>query len=347
MVATETRLLLSAPPPPVRLPSTEYEPTPPQTVVIPYDFHTRTGPNGERLSDILASEIRETFPGASSLQLKEPSRLEDFARTSYTETACFIPPLEITEETADRLINEAVSDPSEQLAMRVANAIAKYCHSDQTRRSDGRQYFTGHCTVAATLSLIHSMQSRAANEEVSDRAIADEYVALVLHDSIEDSPPELRASRTQLLTDLFGKERVQNILTMTKDYSIEDKSERNHEYVGRLINSPRGIQRKMLDNQCNNTDDLIALLTNPNADIVRIRESLDKSIKEYGPAFHDHWMQSKNPMNRQLYKQWWTVTQLALHTLEKREGELHLRAASSGHNGVMTTGQVGSVYVGV
>lgn len=330
---------------PVRLPIREVEPTPPQTVVIPYDFHTRTGPNGERLSNILAREIKETFPSATPLALTHRSTLEDFAKAGYSETACFIPPLEITLETAERLIDEAVTDPTKRKAMRDANGIAEYCHTNLFRRSDKRPYFTGHCTVAATLSLIHAIQSRKQDVVISDQAIAMEYEALVAHDAIEDSPEEFRAPREKLIRRILGDDCAEQILVMTKDDSIVDEVERTRKYVAKLVDSPRGLQRKMFDNQCNNADDLIALLTDPGADFARIRKSLHKSIEEYGPAFHDRWMQTNNPMNKQLYKQWWTVTQLALHALEKREGELHLRAASSGHNGVIPTGQNGSVFV--
>lgn len=332
---------------PVRLAIREVEPTPPQTVVIPYDFHTRTGPNGERLSDILAREIKETFPSATPLALTQPSTLEDFAKAGYSETACFIPPLEITLETAERLIDEAVADPTERKAMRDANGIAEYCHTNQFRRSDKRPYFTGHCTVAATLSLIHAIQSRRRGEAVSDQDIAMEYKALVAHDAIEDSPDEFRAPRERLIRRILGDDSAEQILVMTKNDSIKDVEVRNRAYVAKLVNSHRGLLRKMFDNQCNNADDLIALLTNPVADIKKIGESLQKSIEVYGPAFYERWMQSKNPMNRQLYKQWWTVTQLALHALEKREQELHLGADSSGHNGVKPIGQNGSVFVGV
>ncbi|MEI6326874.1 MAG: hypothetical protein WCO78_02010 [Candidatus Roizmanbacteria bacterium] len=300
------------------LPVYEAEPTPPQTIVIPYDFYSRRDPHQVWLSDIIARGIHEEFPCTTVVTLTEPTRLDDFARTSYTETACFIPPLEVKLETAERLIEEAVKDPSERLAMRQANWIAEYCHNGQIRRSDGRPYFTGHCTVAGTLSLIHANQSRQQGIEVSDRAIAMEYKVLVAHDAIEDSPKDLRAARIQLIKRLLGADTADQILVMTKDDGIGDKAVRNMMYVANLIASPRAIQRKMLDNQCNNTDDLIALLTNPDADLVKIGRSLRKSIEEYGPAFHDHWMRSDNPMNKQLYKQWRAVTQLAVHALEKR-----------------------------
>jgi hypothetical protein len=352
MVATETHPLLSAPPPPVRLPSTEYEPTPPQTVVIPYDYHTRTSPNGVSFSDILAREINEVFPGAKVEQLTQPSLLQDFTKAGYSETASFIPPLEITELTAERLIAEAVSDPAEQIAMKHANDLAKSLHTGQIRRSDKRAYFTGHCTVAAAIGLIHAMQSRKHGIPVPDGEIALEYEVLVAHDIVEDGKLILEdgteASQDQLITYIrneLGNKCTEQILVMTKDKSITDGTKRNSDYVSRLEIGHRGIQRKMIDNMCNNGDDLMALLTDPGADFARIRKSLHKSIEEYGPAFHDRWMQTNNPMNKQLYKQWWTVTQLALHALEKRERELHLGADSSGHNGVIPTGQNGSVCV--
>lgn len=354
MVATETRLLLSAPLPPVLLTNREIKPTPPQTVVIPYDFYTRTGPNGVSFSDILAREISEVFPGVKVEQLTQPSLLQDFTKAGYSETASFIPPLEITELTAERLIAEAVSDPTERAAMMQANNLAKSLHTGQIRRSDKRAYFTGHCTVAAAIGLIHAMQSRKHGISVPDEEIALEYKVLVAHDIVEDGNLILedgtKASQDELITYIkskLGDECTDQILVMTKDRSITDGSKRISDYVSRLEIGHRGIQRKMIDNMCNNGDDLMALMTKPDADFARIRKSLHKSIEEYGPSFHNRWMRSDNPMNKQLYKQWWTVTQLALHALEKREQELNIGVPSPRPNGVKSSELNGSIFVGV